>query len=592
MASLKSDLLREVAEILCLSDDENQWDSPRGTFSFLLSGKEPSVIVRRMIEDEIINVDENWFPNYDKYDIKIRYRSFTVPRFFNMLLLKWARKLEYHAPHVCVLTLPRTGLIKVLCENKDLRELTVTPSSIITWAEAFKLFPKLVSLNLSPLQFEQALLNAPNALTGLEEIDFNFTRRPKHPKISLADACVALSTHHAKYPSLKVVHFKGLELRKVQYPDASKIIAVPSVEHFKLDIDDKYKSFDFNFLTTVQKMFPSLETLDMHVKADYYEQDMDPDEFDQFYQAFRSLRLGFCITINSCKELFRFEKDGTEVRERFAPQPRHYRDIPRMVFFNVLCENNDIRKLSIDESIFDDWAEGFKMFSNVVSMHSTPLQFKTLLLNAPNAPTSLQEISFSLDCIRQGGLPYACVLLGKHQAKYPALEVVHFNDRAFDGMQYPDASKLIPMPSVKHFKMVAILYWSFDFGILTTIQKLFPSLETMDMVVKIDLSEKNRDLEEQLYETFHSLSLGFSIKIKCRHTLSCSETYATEFCEYLATKGTVIQNEGLVIAETRLPGKTLIREVKISIYIPNPRDQEFCCGYGCCEGADSYSDSD
>uniref|UniRef100_A0A7E4WAQ9 F-box domain-containing protein n=1 Tax=Panagrellus redivivus TaxID=6233 RepID=A0A7E4WAQ9_PANRE len=309
MASLKNHLIRELAEIVSLTDDSNEWNDPCTTL-FLLSGKEPFYNVRRMVENEVISVSP------EEEDVVLEYREcFIWPELLKTLMLKWARKLSITAHEDWLRKYHREGFLKVLCENKDIKELSVDGSIISNWAEVFKMFPKLVSLHLTPVQFDQMVLNAPNALAGLEEIGFNFGITKEG---GLAEACVALSTHHTKYPSLKVVRFEDLELVEVHYPDASVITAVPSVKHLKVAANHEYSSFDISFLTTLQKLFPTLETFVMDVEAELYEEDLGLDELEQFYQAFQSLTVGFSIQINCREEFTCFETDGTELREFLA----------------------------------------------------------------------------------------------------------------------------------------------------------------------------------------------------------------------------------------------------------------------------------
>uniref|UniRef100_A0A7E4WCU9 FBD domain-containing protein n=1 Tax=Panagrellus redivivus TaxID=6233 RepID=A0A7E4WCU9_PANRE len=306
MASLKYHLLREVADIVFR--DSSIWSRYTSRItSFVLSGKEPSLILRRMVQNEVITAypdDGALEVTYGKHEVD--YENLPV------LLVNWARRLIIYSEDDW---LQYSGAYD--WENEDLEELCVVETEISNWPKIFQMFPNLVSLNLAASQFDDMLRGAPNKLAGLEEIGITFPPLDEidDTDVCLADTCMALCKHQSKYPALKVVHLKEVDLgNEFKYPKPSKVIPMPSVKHLKMAAVHDYTSFNLKLLTTIQKLFPSLETLDMDVEAQLCEENLGLENINKFYKAFHSLSVGFDLNVKYREELTSYDIDISQFR--------------------------------------------------------------------------------------------------------------------------------------------------------------------------------------------------------------------------------------------------------------------------------------
>uniref|UniRef100_A0A7E4WAP2 FBD domain-containing protein n=1 Tax=Panagrellus redivivus TaxID=6233 RepID=A0A7E4WAP2_PANRE len=311
MASLKYHLLREVADIAFR--DSSIWSegTPIVT-SFALSGRVPSLIVRRMVQNEVITV----YPY--EHELVVKYGEHEVfSEVLSVLMAKWVLKLRIFCYDRFFYR--NFSLFFGNWENEDLEELSVDNADIDNWPNIFKTFPKLVSLHLAAFQFDDMLRDAPNELAGLEEI--GITLNNGFEKKSLADTCLALCEHQSKLPSLEVVQLKGVEfqLHYNDYPIPSKVTPMPSVKHLKIAVM-QYSFVDINlFITVMQKVFPSLETFELDVEAyDHY--GLDFSNIKDFYKAFHSLCVGFDLKVNYREKPYYYDSIIDYYRDRLFPK--------------------------------------------------------------------------------------------------------------------------------------------------------------------------------------------------------------------------------------------------------------------------------
>uniref|UniRef100_A0A7E4VWM9 F-box domain-containing protein n=1 Tax=Panagrellus redivivus TaxID=6233 RepID=A0A7E4VWM9_PANRE len=309
MAQLKHHLLREIAIDLCEREANRHFINITSLPSiemFILAGKEPSRVFRRIVEDYVTITFLTFDTVHMTYCALKTVYTFHYPHRFkwekygwkldcvylNNLFIKWARKLKASE---WLYASPRLGYLKVMTENNDLEELCLEEDRFNFWATIFKAFPKLGVVRTSACDFASMLLAASTELTFLKVVELNGTG-------TLDVAYKALYDHQSKCPNLETIQYRAKWLEEICFP---KSTVVPSIKHIRVTV--RYgrccTPWNFSFLTVFQKAFPSLESVEIvaHKRCCCYTGGQNVTQklttMDEFYQAFQSLHFGFTIKI-------------------------------------------------------------------------------------------------------------------------------------------------------------------------------------------------------------------------------------------------------------------------------------------------------
>uniref|UniRef100_A0A7E4ZUE6 FBD domain-containing protein n=1 Tax=Panagrellus redivivus TaxID=6233 RepID=A0A7E4ZUE6_PANRE len=325
MAKLKEHMLHDIATTFCgrirfyiPRKDQNGLSSVE---KFVLSGKEPFRVFCRIVMNDV-TIEELMSKHLHQ-----RYRGnlwWHESSFLDILMLMWARKLRLGSIQ-CDDNYSKLYNSKNMAGSIDFEELDVDGSRFDRWPEIFKAFPKLVILKVRAENFASMLDVVPTELVCLKEVELTpFDNKANE----LLTAHAALSGHQVMLPSLDTIHYVNTPLKDITFPgDADGVL---SIKHLKIGAETNCCTpFDYSFLPVAQKMFPSLESVEIRASvycSCLYDNNRAPklEVAKSFYEALESLNVGFSIKVTYIDRFSCDTKDIAELREFFATKGKVY----------------------------------------------------------------------------------------------------------------------------------------------------------------------------------------------------------------------------------------------------------------------------
>uniref|UniRef100_A0A7E4VIY8 FBD domain-containing protein n=1 Tax=Panagrellus redivivus TaxID=6233 RepID=A0A7E4VIY8_PANRE len=214
----------------------------------------------------------------------------TTAPFLKVLCLKWAWKVEmsycdwiYEPP---------------LHEGYYVKVLSIVNQWKIEWPLFWQMFPRLVSMRLSPSQFSEMMTSSPNELIHLKEVTFHFGAE------SVSDAISALSKFQSKCPSLEAIGYTSIRSSELQYVSD---LTFPTIKHLEVNVKQECDTpINFTFLSATSKLFPGLKSV--HITANFCCNSECTSRtiwtFEKSYEAFDALNYDFHIKATYVEHLF------------------------------------------------------------------------------------------------------------------------------------------------------------------------------------------------------------------------------------------------------------------------------------------------
>uniref|UniRef100_A0A7E4UTR1 F-box domain-containing protein n=1 Tax=Panagrellus redivivus TaxID=6233 RepID=A0A7E4UTR1_PANRE len=312
---LQSHLLRELTRIVCSRSQFERRYKPTSCIGRLIAAGERSLkALREVIEDDV------WITRVGDSEMRFEFCGIyweVDELFLNNLFIKWARRLHAFTFH-WLYDLPRQGFVKAMVENEDLEELSIGRWSKNDWPMILEIFPKLISMTMSSVQFADMLENSPKEHFHLKEI------RLKDDEGTLGVALQALLTHRTKCPNLEAIFYFDDSMKPVEIPESE--ITIPTIKHLGIDITTECcAKLDFSILDAANKLFPSLESVYITVNSHCHDHDVRKvDSIDELYEAFHLLRFGFFVELYYREKLNPSVENLEELHQHLAAKGKLY----------------------------------------------------------------------------------------------------------------------------------------------------------------------------------------------------------------------------------------------------------------------------